>query len=158
MLLLRPLRHGGHFAAVPLQARVNFCGSTRGPANFCPKPGHHKHFCIKQQDRSSSSRFCDEDLFFIFLVFIPKFKGKIRTKGEYQDLEQNIHHIAAVPHSECVWFRLGKRPPKVFVAPESHYSGAGSVTILFYLQCANYTESRQIILFCPTKCQHFGET
>ena len=36
------------------QARVNFCTSTRGPANFCPKTGHHKRFfSMKQQDRSS---------------------------------------------------------------------------------------------------------
>ena len=36
-------------------ARVNFCTtSTRGPANFCPKTGHHKRFfSMKQQDRSS---------------------------------------------------------------------------------------------------------
>ena len=30
-------------------------------------------------------------------------------------------------------------PPKVFVPPETHYSGAGPVTTLFYLQCTNYT-------------------
>ena len=36
------------------QTRVNFCTSTRGPANFCPKTGHHKRFfSVKQQDRSS---------------------------------------------------------------------------------------------------------
>ena len=36
------------------QARVNFCTSTKGPANFCPKAGHHKRFfSMKQQDRSS---------------------------------------------------------------------------------------------------------
>ena len=36
------------------QARVNFCTSTRGPANFCPETGHHKRFfSMKQQDRSS---------------------------------------------------------------------------------------------------------
>ena len=36
------------------QARVNFCASTRGQANFCPKTGHHKRFfSMKQQDRSS---------------------------------------------------------------------------------------------------------
>ena len=35
------------------QARVNFCTSTRGPPNFCPKTGHHKRFSMKQQKRSS---------------------------------------------------------------------------------------------------------
>ena len=36
------------------QASVNFCTSTRGPANFCPKTGHDKRFfSMKQQDRSS---------------------------------------------------------------------------------------------------------
>ena len=40
--------------ACAFQARVNFCTSTRGPANFCPKTGHHKRFFpMKQQDRSS---------------------------------------------------------------------------------------------------------
>ena len=36
----------------PLRERVNFCTSTRGPANFCPKIGQHKRFYMKQQDRS----------------------------------------------------------------------------------------------------------
>ena len=53
---------GGAFWAVPAQitacasqVRVNFCSRTRGPANFCPKTGHHKgfFFSMKQQDRSS---------------------------------------------------------------------------------------------------------
>ena len=36
------------------QARVNFCTSTRGPANFCLKTGNYKRFfSMKQQDRSS---------------------------------------------------------------------------------------------------------
>ena len=36
------------------QARVNFCSSISGPANFCPKTGHHKRFfSMKQQDRLS---------------------------------------------------------------------------------------------------------
>ena len=48
-------------------------------------------------------------------------------------------------------------PPKVFVPPETPYSGAGPVTTLFYLQCMNYTDSKQIIFIFPTKCQHFGE-
>ena len=54
-------RGGGGGWAVPpqitacaTQARVNFCTSTRGPANFFPKTGHHKRFFpMKQQDRSS---------------------------------------------------------------------------------------------------------
>ena len=53
-------RGGGAFWAVSpqitactLQARVNFCTSTRGPANFCPKTRHHKRFfAMKQQDKS----------------------------------------------------------------------------------------------------------
>ena len=48
-------------------------------------------------------------------------------------------------------------PPKVFVPPEAHYSSAGPVTTLFYLQCANNTDCQQITLFCPIKCQHFVE-
>ena len=38
-------------ACVP-QARVNLSTSTKGPANFCAKTGHHKRFSMKQQDRS----------------------------------------------------------------------------------------------------------
>ena len=57
---------------------------------------------------------------------------------------------ASDPRCVCV-------PSKVFVPPETHYSGAAPVTILFYLQCRNYTDTQQIILFCPTKCQHFGK-
>ena len=93
MLLLRPLHHEGGVLGpcppksllVPLQARVNFCTSTRGPANFCPKTGHHKRLYMKQQDRSSEGDQVAQDFamktFFIFLVFNPKFEGKIRTKG-----------------------------------------------------------------------------
>ena len=29
--------------------------------------------------------------------------------------------------------------PKIFVPRETHYSGAGLITILFFLQCTNYT-------------------
>ena len=50
-------------------------------------------------------------------------------------------------------------PPKVF-APRKHTTlapGLSAATILFCLQCTNYTDSQQIILFCPTKCQHFGK-
>ena len=44
----------GGVTACASQARVNFCTSTRGPANFCPKTGYHKRFFfMKQQDRSS---------------------------------------------------------------------------------------------------------
>ena len=58
--ILATLMHGGAFWAVSpqitactLQARVNFCTSTRGPANFCPKTRHHKRFfAMKQQDKS----------------------------------------------------------------------------------------------------------
>ena len=33
---------------------LNFCTTTRGPANFCPKTGHQKRFfSTKQQDKSS---------------------------------------------------------------------------------------------------------
>ena len=54
-------RRGGAFWAEPPQitacvspARVKFCTSTRGPANFCPKSSHHKRFfSMKQRDRSS---------------------------------------------------------------------------------------------------------
>ena len=36
------------------EARLNFGTSTREPANFCPKTGHHKRFfSMKQQHRSS---------------------------------------------------------------------------------------------------------
>ena len=60
-ILATPMHGGGAFWAVPAQitacasqARVNFCTSTRGPADFCPKTGHHKRFfSVKQQDRSS---------------------------------------------------------------------------------------------------------
>ena len=48
------LDHAPQITACASQARVNFCTSTRGPANFCPKIGHHKRFfSMKQQDRSS---------------------------------------------------------------------------------------------------------
>ena len=32
-------------------ARVNFCTSTRGPANFYPKTGHHKRFFFHETAR-----------------------------------------------------------------------------------------------------------
>ena len=59
-ILATPIHGGKDFWAVPpqitacaSQARVNFCISSRGPANFCPKTGHHKSFfSMKQQDRS----------------------------------------------------------------------------------------------------------
>ena len=70
----------------------------------------------------------------IFFVFTPKIVGKIRTKGRQH------------------WI-----PPKVFVPLEAHCSSAGPVKTLLYLQCASNTDSQQIILFCPTKCQHFVE-
>ena len=53
-------REGGLLGRAPQitacvsQARVNFCTSTKGPANFCPKTGHHERFfSMKQQNRSS---------------------------------------------------------------------------------------------------------
>ena len=86
--------HGGAaFRPVPLQvtacvpqARVNFSTSTRGPANYCPKTGHHKRFSTKQQDRSSkrdqvAKDFTMKTFFLFFLVFFSKFEGKISTKG-----------------------------------------------------------------------------
>ena len=40
--------------ACALQARVNFCTSTRGSANFCQKQRHHKRFfSMKRLDKSS---------------------------------------------------------------------------------------------------------
>ena len=68
-LLFRPLNQkswlrlcmgggGRHFGPCPyqvtvcaLQVRVNFYSSTRGPANFCTKTGHHKLFFMKHNDR-----------------------------------------------------------------------------------------------------------
>ena len=40
------------FTACVPQARVNFSTSTRGPAYFCAKTGHHERFSMKQQNRS----------------------------------------------------------------------------------------------------------
>ena len=58
--LATPMHGGGFLGCAPQitacasQVRVNFCTSTRGPANFCPKTGYHKRFfSMKQQDRSS---------------------------------------------------------------------------------------------------------
>ena len=56
------------------QMRVNFCNSTRGPANFCPKTGHHKRFfSMKQQERSRERDQAARDFaiktFFLFLFF-----------------------------------------------------------------------------------------
>ena len=49
------------------QSRVNFCTSTRGQANFCPKTDYHKRFFLmKQQDRSSER---DQDLGFVMKTF-----------------------------------------------------------------------------------------
>ena len=54
--ILATLMQGGRgfppkITACASQARVNFCTSTREPANFCPKTGHHKRFfSMKQQD------------------------------------------------------------------------------------------------------------
>ena len=60
-ILATPMHGGGgvwavlpQITACASQVRVNFCTSTRGPANFCPKTNHHKRFfSMKQQDRSS---------------------------------------------------------------------------------------------------------
>ena len=51
---------GGISSCVP-QARVNFSISTKGPANFFPKTGHHKRFFMKQQDRC---RKCETNPFY----------------------------------------------------------------------------------------------
>ena len=37
--------------ASALQARVNFCTSTRGSANFCQKQRHHKRFFFYETAR-----------------------------------------------------------------------------------------------------------
>ena len=63
-ILATPMHGGAFWAVLPPkitacapQVRVNYCISTRGPANFCPKTGHHKRFfSMKQQDRS-----CERD-------------------------------------------------------------------------------------------------
>ena len=60
-ILAAPMQGEGAIRAVPPQitacaprARTNFCASTRGPANFCPKTGRRKRFFpMKQQHRSS---------------------------------------------------------------------------------------------------------
>ena len=62
-------REEGHFGlcspqitACTPQARVNFCVSTRGPANFCPNTGHYKpFFSTKQQHRSSERNQVAQD-------------------------------------------------------------------------------------------------
>ena len=97
-------------------------------------------------------------IFFLFFWFLsPNLRAKSVLKENiriWSKIFTTLRPCRILNASGPGWVSV---PPKVFVAPETHYSGAGSVTILFYLQCANYTESRQIILFCPTKCQHFGD-
>ena len=72
------------------------------------------------------------------MVFTSKIEGKIHTNGGYHTIWSKIF-TRLQPHSECVWSQLRKRPPQLFVPPETHNSGAGPVIILLYLQCTNYT-------------------
>ena len=117
--------------ACVFQARVNFSTRTRGPAKLLPKnrsPQMRFYETASQIEEtwSSSQRFYDENTFLVFL----KFEGKIYTK------EDNIEFGAKYsPH--CCRISNASRlgcvsvPPKVFVFRETHYSGTGSVTILF---------------------------
>ena len=86
---------GGFLGRVPQitacasQARVNFYTSSRGPANFRPKTGHHKRFfSMNQIDRSSerdqvsSLRFCDKDLFLFFWSSPPNLMAKFIPKED----------------------------------------------------------------------------
>ena len=76
-----------HIIACALQARVNFCTSTRGPANFCPKTGHHKRFSMKQQDRSSerdqaAKDFATKTVFYFFWSSPPNLRAKSIPKED----------------------------------------------------------------------------
>ena len=168
------VRGEGAFRAVPLQftacapqARVNFCTSTRRQANFCLKTDNHsRFFSMKQQDRSreqdqewtwSRSRFCDKDLFYFFWSSPPNLRAKSIPKEDNivfgAKYSPDCCRIANASGLGCV-----SVPPKVFVPPETHFSGSGPVIILFYLQCTNYTvvldqiANKSSSLFCFTKC------
>ena len=59
-----------HCLCPPSDSSLNFSTSTRGPANFCLKTGHHKRFSMRHQDRSSERDQVAKDFkmktFFIF--------------------------------------------------------------------------------------------
>ena len=90
------------------QSRVNACTSTRGPAKFCPKTGHHKRFSMKQQHRSKKRdqvawvlRWIYIYIYIFFLVLSSKFESKIYTKGGWHRIWSKIF-TRLLPHSECV--------------------------------------------------------
>ena len=123
--------------------RVNFRIRTREPANFWPKTGTtNAFFCdtTKQIEWtwSSSLRFCDEDLFFLFWFSPSNLRVKSIPKEDNVGFGANYSpECCRIPNASG--FGCVSVPLKVFVPPETHYSGAGLVTILFYLQCMNYT-------------------
>ena len=88
---------------------------------------------------SSSPRFCDEDLFFYFFWFSPP---NLRAKSILK--EDNIG-FRAKSSQDCsripnaFGFGCVSVPQKVFVPPPNTLLRRQPVTILFYLQCPNYT-------------------
>ena len=99
---------------------------------------------MKQLDRSServssSLKFCDENLFFIFLSSPPNLRAKSIPKkdniGFGEKCSSDCSDISKAFGLGCVSVL-----PKIFCPPpETHYSGSGPVTVLFYLQCTNCT-------------------
>ena len=119
------------------QARVYFCSSTTSkllPKNRSP----HTLFSMKQQDRSSSLRFCDEDLFFFWSS-----PSNLRANSTLK--KDNIGFGAkyspdrcSIPNSSglgCV----SVTPPEFLCPPQTHYSGSVPGTVLFYSQRTIYT-------------------
>ena len=154
-ILATPM-HGGvwvvpsQITACASQARVNFCTSTRGPANFCPKTGQHKRFFFYETARqiewtwSSNLRFCEKDLF-IFLSSPPNLRAKSIPK------EYNIEFGAK--YSPDCWGILKASglgcvsiPPKVFLPPPPKPTTLATDLLLYCSTC-----SARTILWYATK-------
>ena len=126
------------------QSKVNFCISTRGPTKLLPQNTSpqtlffHETAGQIEWTWSSSLRFCDEDLYlFIFWYSPPNLRKKSIPKAENIGFGAKYSpDCCRIPNA----FGFGcVSAPQNFCTPETHYSGARPVTILFYLQCTNYT-------------------
>ena len=159
-----------HCLCPPSESKLLY-SSTREPAKFCPKTGHHKRFFFYETARqiegtwSSSLRFCDEDLFlFYFFRLHLQIWGQnpyskedyIECGGKYSPdccciLSVSPQKFCAPP--KCVWSRLRKRPPKSFVPPRNtllwlqacYYAVLLAVHKLY---CGLWRDSKQIITIC----------
>ena len=109
---------------------------------------HKRFFLQKQQDRSSERNqvaldFTMKASFFYFVSLHLQIWGQnLYQRRITQDLEQNIHQIAAAFRIRLVsTAQVSPRPSFCAPLPQTHYSGSvpGRPTVLFYSQCTIYT-------------------